>query len=256
MTDGAASAVRRMVALRPMRVAQPCSKMTRREALALGAAAGVAASVGAPATALAAASGAGQGVTEHLRRSTYAELVGESFSVGGHAVTLVAVEDVLGAARQRSLRGHEDAFQLLFEGDADALGSQIHEFFHPLVGPFALFAGPVGAVRGLRQLYGATVDRTVRLRSAAAAAPASRPAREPGRDEPDPEEAGEPSARDAEIVRAREAAAAAPLVRRRRAARRARRTLRRTAAERVRFKRKQRDRLRRTRRGWLRRHGR
>ncbi|HEX2087489.1 MAG TPA: hypothetical protein VHF89_17530 [Solirubrobacteraceae bacterium] len=238
--------------------------MTRRQALALGAGAGIAATVGVPGDALAAATAtvfAGAG-PEYLRRSTYVDLVGERFSAGGHALRLVAVEDVLGARFDQDLRGHESAFMLTLEGPADALAPAIHELHHPLVGPFALYVSPVGEARGGSQAYEVTVDRTVRLKDVPEepdrltpdpAPPREEPKGEARQDEPPP---SEPTERDREIVAERVDAARGIAERRRRRTRRARRKLRHTHARRIRFKRKQRTRVRTARRGWLKRHGR
>jgi hypothetical protein len=252
-----------------MPVPRPASNLTRREALALGAAAGVAASVGMPAAAGAAATVIGPGTAgpAYLRRSTYLTLVGETFTAGEHALRLTAVRDVHGAAFKPSLRGHEDAFALEFEGQADALDQDLHQLGHLLIGPFPMFLGPTGPARGTAQTYGVTVDRSVAVTLANVPEPAAsllrpadvddgepkRPAGKAGKDEP---EASEPTPRDLEIVEDRRAAAAAPVVQRRRKARRARRKLRHTHSERYRFKVKQRARMRRTRSGWLRHHGR
>jgi hypothetical protein len=200
----------------------PVSRLTRREALVLGAATAAAAT--AQVSSASAASplvGSGSEGPGYLRRSTYTPLVGEDFTVGPHVVRLTAVRDVLGAAADASLRGHEDAFALEFTGAAGAFTEDIHLVSHPLVGPFPLFVGPTGRVTRARQAYGATIDRSVRVN--VAAAPHS---------------------------------ATAPDAGRRRDAHEARVKLRDAYAERVRFKSEQRARMRRTRAGWLLRHGR
>ncbi|HEV2815360.1 MAG TPA: hypothetical protein VGW10_19040 [Solirubrobacteraceae bacterium] len=246
-----------------MRAPSACPKMTRREALAIGAAAGVTASVGIPPDAIAAAAGGvvGDGAgPDYLRRSTYLDLVGEDFTVGPHALRLTTVEDVLGAAVDRALKGHEHAFALAFEGPADVLAGEIHELSHPLIGPFPLFISAVGAVRGLAQTYGVTVDRSVRVRLASAPSPGGgiAPPATTGRaaegkgDTPEQE----PSVRDLAVLQERLVAAAAPLAERRRRTRRAGRKVRRTLDNRIRFKRKQHARVRRVRTGWLKRHNR
>jgi hypothetical protein len=239
--------------------------LTRREALVLGATASVAASIGIPSAASGSALviGPGTGGPAFLRRSTYTPLVGEAFTAGGHVLRLTAVGDVQGAQTKASLRGHQDAFWIEFEGPADALDEDIHQLGHPLLGPFPMFLGPVGAVRGTAQTYGATVDRSVAVTITSVPRPDEsvlRPER-PVVDGDDGKARGderppEPTARDLEILEARRAAAAAPIVARRRKARRAHRKLRHAHAERYRFKVKQRARMRRTRSGWLRHHGR
>jgi hypothetical protein len=224
-------------------------KLTRREALAVGAAAGVTAGTTSPGTAFAAAvAGFGDG-PEYLRRSTYAPLVGEVFFAAGHALTLVAVGDVQGAQFDRSLQGREDAFTLEWTGPADALDDSIHELTHPALGPFPLFLGPFGEVRGAEQSYCAVVDRTVKLGAATPpreADPSPAPVYEPDPDVP-------LSERDREIVEERLMAIQTPRVMQRRRTRRARARLRRTLDARIRFKRKQafvRRRLRRALLGW------
>ncbi|HEX8083499.1 MAG TPA: hypothetical protein VF529_04360 [Solirubrobacteraceae bacterium] len=243
--------------------------MTRREAIVLGAAAGAAASVGLPALAPAdVVIGPGSDGPSFLVRATYEGLVGEPFRVGSHALRLVAVRDVDGAAADPSLRGHQDAFALEFEGQADAFELDTHEMHHDLVGPFPIFVGPVGAVRGTAQTYEVTVDRSVRIRLADAPQPGEtvlRPAEvvleadRPANDGEARAKAPAPaprSERDQAVIDERLAAAAAPIVARRVNARRAHRKLRAAHDARFRFKRKQRARVRRTRSGWLRRHGR
>ena len=225
--------------------------MTRREALALGAAAGVTATVGSPGTALAAAVGAAAASgPEYLRRSTYAPLVGQPFLAGEHALTLLAVGDVQGAKSNRDLAGHEHAFLLEFDGPADVVESTIHQVHHPEMGPFPMYIGPSGPVRGLAQGYVAVIDRSVRLgRDVPSEAPPPQP--ETG---PEPEnDAPAPSERDQEILQERAMAAVMPRAMRRRRARRARRALRDTLHARARYKRKQaliRKDVRRVIRGW------
>ena len=225
--------------------------MTRREALALGAAAGVTATVGSPGTALAAAIGSAATTgPEYLRRSTYTALVGQSFVAGEHVLTLLSVADVQGAMFDRDLKGHEQAFVLEFAGPADVLAPAIHEFHHQELGPFPLYIGPSGRVRGLEQDYVAVIDRSVRLtRDVPSEAPPPQP--EPG---PAPEnDAPALSERDQAILQERAMAAVMPRAMRRRRTRRARSTLRSTLHARARYKRKQariRKRVRRVVRGW------
>ena len=211
--------------------------MTRREALALGAAAGVTATVGSPGTALAAAVGAAAASgPEYLRRSTYAALVGQHFYAAGHTLTLVSVEDVQGAKFDRDLAGHEHAFLLEFAGPADLLAPAIHELHHPVIGPFPLYIGPSGAVRGLEQDYVAVIDRSVRI---GRHVPSEAPPRQQQPESQRPEDAPAPSEREQEILQERATAAVMPRAMRRRRARRARSTLRGTLHARARYKRKQ-----------------
>jgi pyruvate/2-oxoglutarate dehydrogenase complex dihydrolipoamide acyltransferase (E2) component len=247
-----------------MPVPPSCTKLTRREALALGAAAGAAATLGAPGSALAsAASGViGEGsAPSFLRRSTYPDLVGEDFDVRGHLLRLVAVDDLEGARVDPSLRGHEGAFALHFDGPAGALAAEIHELSHPLFGPFPLFLGPSGAVEDGRQRYAVTVDRSVRIRLPEAPRPAAptsaaqKPAAPVKADEPAPAPSP-PTPQDLEIAEQRRVELHEAAATRRLRARRARSRLRQAHDRRIRFKRKQRSRMRRARTGWLKAHGR
>lgn len=197
--------------------------------------------------------------------------------MGGHVLTLAAVEDVAGAEYDEALRGHQAAFSLRFTGPADALPSALHEVRHDVLGPFPLFVGPVGTAVGRTQQYHAVVDRTMRVRIAAAPeSPSLNPPPPADRPPPKKEDAPEddervpgevrgdaapsaPTARDLEIVEERAVAHRDARVRRRRRTRRARHRLRRAHAERTSFLRKQRrtarKRAAKIRRGWLRRHG-
>ena len=238
----------------------PGTHLTRREALALGAATGVAAAVGVtPASAGAAVVGAGSG-PDYLRRSTYAALVGETFTIGSQTLRLTGVADVLGAKADASLRGLEEAFALSFEGPADAFEAGLHQMSHPLLGPFPLYAGPEGPVRDGVRAYGATIDRSVRVSLGAATqddgprlrateAQLGDPSRERRRGAP-------PTERDREIARERRLAAMLPRSQSRAAAREARARLRAALVERVTFKREQRARLLSSRSSFLRRPGR
>ena len=134
----------------------------------------------------------------------------------GSVLTLTAVTDVLGALTDPSLRGHEDAFTLEFEGRADALPDDVYEVVHAQIGPFPLFLGPAAPSAGWRRRYCATVDRTVKVKGAPS------PADEGGRGGPRRlRDGGErakgaadapPSPRDEEIIAERAAAAAAPAI--------------------------------------------
>ena len=97
----------------------------------------------------------------HLVRSSWAGLVQQSFAVGSVELRLHAVADVAGAARDRSLKGSEDAFALTFSGPAaEALESGIHTLSHPALGPFELFISPVERP-GTDRIYEAVIDRSV-----------------------------------------------------------------------------------------------
>lgn len=98
----------------------------------------------------------------HLRRSSYARLVGRSVGCGSLRLRLVAVTDVAGAARDRSLKGSEDAFVLAFSGPLrPALVGGTHTVTAPGVEAFELFVAPVGRPRENRR-YEAVIDRSVR----------------------------------------------------------------------------------------------
>ena len=238
------------------------ARLTRREALALGAAAGASGALMGPAGALAApALNQGGAGPDYLRRATYLPLVGEDFTVGRHVLKLTAVGDVLGALNDGRLRGHDEAFALEFAGVADALDHDIHVLSHPLIGPFPMFIGPAGAARGMAQTYAVVVDRSVRLASAIVHAPKPDPSLLRPPEAPAPAAGGDGQVGpltevEAAILEERRITAAEPLVQRRRRARRARRRQRAAHDARMRFKRKQRERMKRTRGGWLRHHGR
>jgi hypothetical protein len=244
-------------------VPNPCSKLTRREAIALGAAAGVTATVGDAGVALGttAVGGLSGSGPEYLERSGYRERIGERFIAGGHALTLVTVDDVEGAQFDERLRGHEAAFSLHFSGPADALPSSLYEVSNDMLGPFPLFLGPVGPARGTQQDYNAVIDRSVRVRVGSAPAGAGpqrqalappEPAKDSGRREDEP--ASEPTVRDLEIVEEREQAVRVARLRRRRRVRRARGRLRGAHANRMTFVRRQRKAARNIRRRWFARH--
>ena len=246
----------------PRIAAEPCWKITRREALALGAAAGVtAAAAGVPEGALASSApvgGTGSEAPGFLRRSSYVDRIGEQFAVGGHVLTLVAVEDVAGAAQTERLRGDETTFSLDFDGPADLLPSALHELHHYELGPFPLFVGPSGPVRGSAQRYNAIVDRSVQVPIGGSPIPQVAAPPEAPRVDGDAD-SGELPPREVEILDERVQAVQVRRELARRRARRARRRLRRIHADRVTFLRKQRrsarKRARSTRGRWLARHG-
>jgi hypothetical protein len=235
--------------------------LTRREALALGATAGVTAMTGIPGATLAAAIAApgADPSPEYLRRRAYERRVGQPFVAGDHVLTLTAVGDVAGAHGRPELAGSDIAFSLEFDGVADALPSAIHVLEHAELGPFPLFLGPFGQAAGLRQRYGATIDRSVRLGPAPSSPRPTvdvTPDAKPREDAPAP---AEPTARDVAIIADRRDAVRAARRRKALRGRRAQAKLRDAYGRRARFKRKQalaRKRLRRARGGWLRRHGR
>jgi anaerobic selenocysteine-containing dehydrogenase len=130
--------------------------LTRRTLLRNGAAATAAAMLGASAWSSAAAASAG-----HLRRSSYAGLVGQSFRAGSVELRLLSVSDVAGAKSVKSLAGSENAFVLTFSGPRDApLEAGTHSFRHRRLGKFELFVSQVGRP-GTDRRYEAVVDRSV-----------------------------------------------------------------------------------------------
>ena len=131
--------------------------LTRRTLLRNGAAAAAAAMLGArpwsPASAAAS--------VNHLKRSTYTPLVGQSFAPASVELSLVSVSDVAGAKHAKALAGSEDAFVLTFSGPASSpLESGIQRLRHPRIGEFEMFLSPVGQP-GRDRRYEAVVDRSV-----------------------------------------------------------------------------------------------
>jgi hypothetical protein len=152
--------------------------LTRRSLLRTGALASATTLVGlrpwAPAPAAAAPG--------HLRRSSYAGLLGETVRVGSVDLRLDSVADVAGAAVDQSLAGIEDAFVLSFSGPLEAaLEGDIHTVMHPALGTFELFVSAVERP-GSDRRYEAVIDRSVgaprpsRGRAVAAAAGPAAPA--------------------------------------------------------------------------------
>jgi hypothetical protein len=161
-------------ASRPL--AQPALTLTRRSLLHAGALGAAATFVWLrPWAAAPAAARAG-----HLRRSSYAGLVGEGFTVGSVELRLLSVDDLASAAIEKSLVGSEDAFVLAFAGPLDAvLEGGTHSVRHPALGRFELFVSEVDVPRSERR-YEAVIDRSVsgsrsaRKRAAAATGQAAR----------------------------------------------------------------------------------
>jgi hypothetical protein len=152
---------------------------TRRQVLQTGAAGGAALwLVAGPsiAQAVASAGSTQAGPQWQLRRSTFAALTGAEFSVrDGGTLRLRSVAD-LDHAAARGLTGSEDAFTVVFAGDAAApLEQGIHVLSRSGLEPAPLFLVPVGA-RGTAQLYEAVVDRSVRLASVDPPQPPKEPA--------------------------------------------------------------------------------
>ena len=97
----------------------------------------------------------------HLLRSSYLGLVAESFRVGPVDLRLLSVEDLAGAAVDKSLKGREDAFVLVFSGPLGAaLDGGTHAVTHPALGTFELFVSAVEQPQTDRR-YEAVIDRSV-----------------------------------------------------------------------------------------------
>jgi hypothetical protein len=154
--------------------------LTRRSLIRTGAAATAATLVGLRPWAAAPAAAGVTASAEYLRRSTYAGLAGQRFTIGSLELRLMAVSDLAGATAKRQLAGNEDAFALAFSGPLDApLDAGIQTFSHPDLGSFDLFVSPVDRP-GVDRHYEVVVDRSVgapksppRPLTAAAAAPAA-----------------------------------------------------------------------------------
>jgi hypothetical protein len=96
----------------------------------------------------------------HLLRSSYAGREGQRFVAGSVDLRLISVADLAGASVDRSLRGSEDAFALVFSGPLDAaLEAGTHTVRHADLGRFELFVAPVERPRSDRR-YEAVVDRS------------------------------------------------------------------------------------------------
>ena len=98
----------------------------------------------------------------HLLRSTYDRLAGDVFRVGSVELRLLSVDDLAGAAVEKSLVSSEDAFVLAFAGPLDTgLEGGTHSVTHPALGTFELFVSEVGRPHFERR-YEAIIDRSVR----------------------------------------------------------------------------------------------
>jgi uncharacterized protein DUF6916 len=87
-----------------------------------------------------------RGGAAHLRRATYAPLVGTDFRVHVPARRTLRVKLV----EARKLRGPGEAFSLLFRGRRADVEGGIYRIDHPRLGAFELFVSPVGrGVKGL-----------------------------------------------------------------------------------------------------------
>ena len=137
---------------------QPALTLTRRSLVRAGALAVAATLVGLRPWAAAPAAAA----PGHLLRSSYEGLAGEGFRVGSADLRLLSVDDLAGAAVERSLAGSEDAFVLVFAGPLDAaLDGGTHSVTHPALGGFELFVSEVERPQSERR-YEAVIDRSVR----------------------------------------------------------------------------------------------
>lgn len=103
----------------------------------------------------------GAPISPVVRRSTWTALVGVTVSAAGHALDVVAVEDLQAAAAIPALRDHDGAFVVRFSGAPGLIAGTAR-----VTGPNGLgadlFVAPVDG-RGTRQAYEAVVDRTVRI---------------------------------------------------------------------------------------------
>jgi hypothetical protein len=101
------------------------------------------------------------GVPASLKRSSYASLVGASFTSDAGALTLTAVSDLARAASDPSFAGRDDAFALSLSGPTGSvLQSGIHTLSNSTVGSFDIFISPVDDP-GADQAYEVVVDRSV-----------------------------------------------------------------------------------------------
>jgi hypothetical protein len=112
----------------------------------------------------------------HLRRSSYASLVGSDFTITGAdgatvALRLAEIADLARATSEPQYAGHDDVFALLFTGPrATVLLQGTHAVRHATLGTFSLFMVPVGG-GSAAQLYEVVVDRSVPVAEAAETAP-------------------------------------------------------------------------------------
>jgi ribosomal protein S18 acetylase RimI-like enzyme len=130
---------------------------TRRRALQIGAVTALTAMWAGPSLARAATNS----TPVYLRRASYTSLGGSTFTIDGGSFSLASIADLAGAAEDAALRGHDEAFVLEFDGQAGALTSGIHNFSHPDLGSYSMFASPVGDANGGSQRYEVVVDRSV-----------------------------------------------------------------------------------------------
>lgn len=140
------------------------SALTRRRLVQMGAAGAATFWLGSRVEGLAQAATAGNG----LKRSDYLALTDSGFTAsvdgGSRALRLTAVEDLPVATQVASLRDSEDAFTLLFSGDARGGFEQgTRQLSHPQLGKVDLFLVPVERRTNDDQTYEAIVDRTVKI---------------------------------------------------------------------------------------------
>ena len=136
---------------------QPALTLTRRSLLRAGALGAAATFVGLRPWAAAPATAA----PWHLLRSSYDGLLGEGFRVGSVDLRLLSVDDLAGAAVDKSLVGNDDAFVLAFAGPLDeALEGATHPVRCPALGRFELFVSEVEQPQSERH-YEAVIDRSV-----------------------------------------------------------------------------------------------
>ncbi len=148
----------------------PSSRLTRRSLLRTGTLATAATLAGLRPWAAVGAEAA----ASHLRRSSYARLLGQRFAVGPVELRLLSVADVAGAAVDTALAGSDDAFVLTFSGPLEpVLDARTYTLRHARLGRFDFFLSPVDRPRK-DQRYEAVVDRSVRVPKSPPKRPAPR----------------------------------------------------------------------------------
>jgi hypothetical protein len=122
---------------------------------------------------------------KHLLRSSYLPLAGQKFRIGGKSLQLGVVDDLAGAAGDKHLRGHPEAFALTFYGPPNAFAAMVQTFTHPDLGTYSLFVAAVGEAEGQVQHYEVVVDRSVGVpkRPPGPSKDATPPPERPGSDE-------------------------------------------------------------------------
>jgi uncharacterized protein DUF6916 len=140
-------------------------ELTRRRLVQVGAAGAATFWLGSRGRFEGVAQAAGNG--KGLRRSDYLGLSDPGFTAsvdgGSRALELVGIEDLPIASQAPALVNSDDAFSLLFRGDARGSFTQgTRELSHPQLGKVSLFVVPVERPTDT-QAYEAIIDRTVRI---------------------------------------------------------------------------------------------